>query len=307
MEFMWIGSVNQYAKVLARQTQWKLKKQSGDFTGHKKSLQDYVSFTRASDLLPDADERDDRLSAIVTKAQAGKKLSRDEWEYLRVKAPEMYEKLREIEREQENYEKALKRCKTRDEARRLHVSKLGDIMTAAKNGDSSALFRLNRITQTMTAFTESEEYHKLPTEAEQAIERESERKAKQEALRQEAAVRRAEQEAASQSEAEDEAETEPVSEAEADTKFESVSEAEAADKAAARAEAGDAAYREDIRPAVPRAAEQTTVRQPEPPDGKPMAKGDAAPTVSFGQRAYLDQQRGESRGHSRRRAFDAEA
>ena len=38
------------------------------------------------------------MSSIMTKAQAGRKLSYDEWEYLRVKNPVMYEKLREIEK-----------------------------------------------------------------------------------------------------------------------------------------------------------------------------------------------------------------
>ena len=186
MNTMWIGSLNQYAKGLARQTQWNLKKQSGDYSGHKKSLSDYVSFTKASNVLPGTEEKDNKLTAIMTKAQMGKKLSPDEWEYVRVKNPTMYVKLREAEKEQKAYEEALKRCKTKDEAQRLHISKLGDIMTAAKNGDSSAIVRLNRIRQSMIAFTESEDYKELPTEAELAIEREAERQARQEALREEA-------------------------------------------------------------------------------------------------------------------------
>ena len=199
MDFFSIGSVNQYAKGLARQTQWNLKKWSGDFTSHKKSLRDYVTFTKASDLLHD-DERDDKLSAIVTKAQAGRKLSVDEWQYLREKNPMLYEKLKEIEQEAQNYEETLRRCKTKDEAMRVHMSKLGEIMQAAKDGDGSALYRLNRMTQTMIAFTESEEYHEMPTEAEKAIEREIERKAELEARQEEAAQKKAERESVSEEE-----------------------------------------------------------------------------------------------------------
>lgn len=174
MDLLSIGSASQYAKTQGLKTRWNLKKQSGDFTGHKKSLQDYVNFTKASSVLPDTDETDHKMSGIMTKAQAGRKLSYDEWEYLRAKNPALYEKLKEAEREQEAYEKELRRCKTRDEARRLHMSKLGEILSAAKNGDESALFRLNRLTRTMTDFTASEDYHKLPTETEEAMERKAE-------------------------------------------------------------------------------------------------------------------------------------
>ncbi len=185
MNFFRIGSVNQYVRGLARQTQWSLKQKNGDYAGHRGSLQEYVTFTRASALLPQSEERDDKLSAIVTKAEAGKKLSQEEWDYLRVKNPTLYAHLRELEEEQKGYEKALRRCKTRDEAQRLHVSKLGEVMTAAKNGDAGALLRLNRLTRTMNAFTSGSHYRRLPTEAQQAVEREREREARQEALRRE--------------------------------------------------------------------------------------------------------------------------
>lgn len=310
MDFWLIGSVNQYTKGLARQTQWKLKKQSGDFTSHKKSLQDYVTFTKASDLLPDSEENDTKLSAIVTKAQAGKKLSQDEWEYIKAKNPMLYEKLREIEREQENYEEALKRCKTKDEAQRLHMFKLGEIMAAAKNEDSSALYRLNRMTRTMTEFTASEEYHELPTEGEQAVERENERKAKQEALREEAAVRKEEQKAASQSE-ETDAEEEASSETDADAKVEFASASEDTAKSFSRTEAGfgDSSHTAsaDIQRTVPRAAKQTTPYQTELPDRSAPANDDPAPAMSFGHRAYLNQQSKESHAHPHRRVFDTEA
>ena len=191
MNLLMIGSANQYAKNEALKTQWNLKKQSGDFHGHKKSLSDYVNMTKASSVLPQADADEKKMSAIMTKAEAGRKLSHDEWEYLWAKNPVMYEKLKAIEREQKEYEQELKHCKTRDEARRLHLSKLADVLSAAKNGDGSALFRLNRLTRTMTDFAKSEAYHQMPTEADEAIEREQEREARQEALRMEAEIKEA--------------------------------------------------------------------------------------------------------------------
>lgn len=204
-----IGSASQYAKREALKTQWNLKKQSGDFTSHKKSLSDYVNMTKASSVLPQADADEKKMSAIMTKAEAGRKLSHDEWEYLRAKNPVMYEKLKAIEREQKAYEKELKHCKTRDEARRLHLSKLGEVLSAAKKGDESALIRLNRLTRTMTDFAKSEAYHRMPTEADEAIEREQEREARQEALRMEAEIKEAAADAKQDADTDTENDTEP--------------------------------------------------------------------------------------------------
>ncbi len=304
MDLLSIGSANQYAKNMARRTQWDLKKRSGDFTGHKKSLQDYVNFTKASSVLPQ-DETDHKMSSIMAKAQAGKKLSPDDWEYLKQKNPALYEKLREAEQEQENYEKALRRCKTKDEAQRLHMSKLADIMTAAKNGDEGAIYRLNRLTRSMIAFTESDEYREMPTEAEEAIARESERQAEREALREEAARAEAEREAKTETE---NADAETVGETDAD--------AENAPKDVSKAESDAAPEVETRKKPAPKPdakpkAEIKTAKKPAPeipvsPKGtagpeKPSAT--PTPVVSPGQRAYISQRDAKPR----RREIDAKA
>ena len=172
MEFWQIGSIRQYAKRVGSQTVWEMKKRSGDVNSHGKTLHSYTAQPKAASPLPQED-RDDRLTGIINKAQTGKKLSHADWEYLREKNPQLYQKLRQVEEEAENYEKALRRCKTRDEAQRLHTSKLGEIMVQAKNGDDGALFRLNRMERAMTEFTKGKTYRKLPTEAEEAAEREA--------------------------------------------------------------------------------------------------------------------------------------
>ena len=274
MNLLMVGSASQYAKNAARKTQWDLKKQSGDLTGHKKSLSDYVNITKASSVLPQTDT-DSKMSAIMTKAQAGKKLSYDEWEYLRAKNPVMYEKLREVEKEQKAYEEELKHCKTKDEARRLHLSKLGDILSAAKNGDGSALVRLNRLTRTMTEFTESDEYHELPTEAEESIER-----AREEALRLEEEI--AEQEAGTEEKTVSGTESEPVEDAKADAESKPVAESES-------------------KPI--RKTESEPVRKPK----TDFKFGASAPELSFGRREYVQRRDDFSRDDSRRRAFDADA
>ncbi len=246
-----------------------------------------MNITKASSVLPQTDEADSKMSAIMTKAQAGKKLSYDEWEYLRAKNPVMYEKLREVEKEQEAYEEELKHCKTKDEARRLHVSKLADILTAAKNGDESALVRLNRLTQTMTEFTKSDEYREMPTEAEEAIERESERQAREEALRLEEEIRKraeAEKEAGTEDKPISGTESEPVE----DTESKPVAETNA-------------------KPVTD--AESKPVRKPKAAK-RPKADfkfGAPSPELSFGRREYVHRRDDFSRDDSRRRAFDADA
>ena len=273
MNLLMIGSANQYAKNEALKTQWSLKKQSGDFTSHKKSLSDYVNMTKASSVLPQADADEKKMSAIMTKAEAGRKLSHDEWEYLRAKNPVMYEKLKAIEREQKEYEKELKHCKTRDEARRLHLSKLGEVLSAAKKGDESALIRLNRLTRTMTDFTKSEAYHRMPTEADEAIEREQEREAKQEALRMEAEIKEAAADA--ENELVSDAEPEPVP----DTKPESVTVSDTKSKPAT------------IPDTKSEPATETDIPRP-------------VSVLAFGQRAYVGRRDEAARDASKRKNFD---
>ena len=40
-----MGSVNTYTKTMKLQTQWNLKQQSGDYTSHKKSLDEWIRRT----------------------------------------------------------------------------------------------------------------------------------------------------------------------------------------------------------------------------------------------------------------------
>ncbi len=176
MNLSTIGSVNQYAKGVALKTQWNLKKKSGDVTAHKKGLDDFLSVSSsASRTEQDADN--EKLQKITSKVNVGAKLTEKEMEYLKAKNPQLYEKLRQIEREQKAYEEALRRCKTKDEAQNLHMARVSEAMQAAKSGDGTAAYRMNRMTESLNAFTETDDYQKLSTEAEQSLERKEQREA----------------------------------------------------------------------------------------------------------------------------------
>ena len=181
MDLSTIGSISQYTKTTTLESQWNLKKKSGDVTGHSKGLEDFLSvsssFTRTQE---DADN--EKLQKITDKVNVGAKLTNEEMEYLKEKNPQLYEKLRQIEKEQKAYEDALRHCKSKDEAQRLHMARVGEAMQAAKNGDGTAAYRMNRMSESMTAFSESEEYKKLSTEAEQALEHNEQSEAETKAL-----------------------------------------------------------------------------------------------------------------------------
>ena len=270
MDLSTIGSINQYTKTTALKTQWNLKKKSGNVTGHSKGLDDYLSVNKTfSKTQEDADN--EKLQKITAKVNAGAKLTDKEMEYLKEKNPQLYEKLREIEKEQKAYEEALRHCKSKDEAQRLHMARVGEAMQAAKNGDGTAAYRMNRMSESMSAFSETEEYKKLSTEAEQALERKEQREAEQ--IEQE--PRAAEEKKTKPAEKE-----EPAPEQDAKA-VDAGAPAENTAKAEEPAEAG----------------------KPEPDAERPAIS--AAPR--FGAQAYVTSQESEEKERRRHSAIDTEA
>jgi len=63
-----------------------------------------------------------RLQRIESKLKMGDRLTDEEKKYLQKNAPDMYEKAVKIEKEREEYRRALARCKTEEEARAFHMA-----------------------------------------------------------------------------------------------------------------------------------------------------------------------------------------
>ena len=269
MDLSTIGSISQYTKTTALRTQWNLKKKSGNVTAHSKGLNDFLSvsssFTRTQE---DADN--EKLQQINNKVNAGAKLTDKEMEYLKEKNPQLYEKLCQIEKEQKEYEEALRHCKSKDEVQRLHMARVGEAMQAAKNGDGTAAYRMNRMSESMTAFSETEEYKKLSTEAEQALERKEQREAEQ--IEQE--PKTAEEKQTEQAEKEG-----PVPEQ--NTK---------AVDAGSPAEDASAKTEKPMDSAVP----ETTIERP-------------SVSPHFGAKAYVSQQEAEAQEKKRHKAIEVDA
>lgn len=184
MDFTIISSIGNYTKTLKLQTQWEIKKQSGDVTGHSKSLNDLLSATVASDAEKEHTDGD-KLSEIMQKVYSGKKLSGEELEYLQAKSPELYQKVRDMEQEQKSYENELKKCKTKEDVQRVKMSHIGKSLATVKSVENNPNItmekkletaqlenaRANGIAARTEAFVRSASYKALPTEAEQAEER----------------------------------------------------------------------------------------------------------------------------------------
>ncbi len=184
MDFSTIGSVSQFAKGVALRTQWEIKKQSGDVTGHFRSLNDLLGAVNDTNVGKDH-TNDDKLSEIMQKVYSGRKLSGEELEYLQAKSPELYQKVRDMEQEHKAYENELKKCKTKEDVQRVKMSHIGKSLETVKSVENNPNIttekkletaqlenaRANGIEVRTAAFVRSAAYKSLPTEAEQAEER----------------------------------------------------------------------------------------------------------------------------------------
>jgi hypothetical protein len=192
MDITQIGSLNTYLKQTKLETQWNLKKETGNYSAHTKSLDEWLSDqTEATDATSaytasstssDSSTGDTKLQSIQQKLYTGKTLTAEEKSYLQEKDPIAYGKAQAMEMEQKSYEAELRRCKTKEDVQRLKMAHLGASLTAVKsvennpnittekklevismeNGKNAAL---ERITQ---KFVKKGYYDKLPTDAEKA-------------------------------------------------------------------------------------------------------------------------------------------
>ncbi|MCI8843190.1 MAG: hypothetical protein HFF08_03650 [Oscillospiraceae bacterium] len=175
MDFSMIGSIRNYTKALDLQTKWDQKKKSGDVTAHM-TERDWIQQQ------VDEDRGKDKLRSIKAKLEAGGKLTGEERKYLQSKDPEAYQELEDQEREQKEYERALKRCKTKEDVQRLKASRVGAALTklkAIENNPNIPLekklkifmaekCKMDKFEESTQKFVKRGEYEQLPTENETA-------------------------------------------------------------------------------------------------------------------------------------------
>ncbi|TCL57231.1 hypothetical protein EDD76_10993 [Kineothrix alysoides] len=121
-----------------------------------------------------------QMASISAKLKAGAGLTSEEVKYLQKNSPELYREYLEVRNEKEAYERQLKACKTKEEAERLKINKMGRFMAEVKgimsNGSIPEDKKLELIEKLQKrvmgvqtahmAFVESAEYQELPSEEE---------------------------------------------------------------------------------------------------------------------------------------------
>ncbi len=179
--FTMAGTIKRSVRMAALDQKWQQKKNS--FGQDKKKLTEMtVEERQLQDFREQAEQmrKSQKHANIDAKLAAGEELTPEEIEYLRQNNPQALKDYEDTQRERENYKRALRNCRTKEEVERLKYTKMGQFMAEAKKISSNACIPkgkkvalLKRILQQATAvedehkeFLKTSRYASLPTEEE---------------------------------------------------------------------------------------------------------------------------------------------
>ena len=179
--FTMAGTIKRSVRMAALDQKWQQKKNS--FGQDKKKLTEMTAEERQlQDFREQAEQmrKSQKHANIDAKLAAGEELTPEEIEYLRQNNPQALKDYEDTQRERENYKRALRNCRTKEEVERLKYTKMGQFMAEAKKISSNACIPkgkkvalLKRILQQATAvedehreFLKTSRYVSLPTEEE---------------------------------------------------------------------------------------------------------------------------------------------
>lgn len=179
--FTMAGTIKRSVRMATLDQKWQQKKNS--FGQDQKKLSEMTAEERQlQDFREQAEQmrKSQKHANIDAKLAAGDKLTPEEIEYLRQNNPQALRDYEETQRERENYKRALRNCRTKEEVERLKYAKMGQFMAEAKKISSNACIPkgkkvalLKRILQQATAvedehkeFLKTSRYAGLPTEEE---------------------------------------------------------------------------------------------------------------------------------------------
>lgn len=160
-----MGTMGNYMLQMKRTRLWEMKKSGYDPEVIKKT-EDSINMNVQA-----------RLSAIVGKLKSGKKLSSAEMEFLKVNSPQTYSKAVAIAKEREEYRKKLEKCRTKEDAQRLHTEKLQSLVKEADSGVSpeEIAIRVAQINDEHVSFSSTT---KLPSEEDLRKKKKAQKKVK---------------------------------------------------------------------------------------------------------------------------------
>lgn len=183
------GSVQNAVKLAQLEEDWKRKKEV------KKEQKKEEMTPQMRQLMQYQEEMEqiregNQMASIDAKLKSGSELTPEEMAYLKEKNPEAYQEYEEVKREQEAYKNQLRNCKTKEEAERVKLSKMGNFMAGAKNISQNPnipkekklklmeklLKKTIGVNQVHTEFVKSQEFRNLPTEEEKREEEKEKRK-----------------------------------------------------------------------------------------------------------------------------------
>lgn len=162
------------------QLKWQKKKSTNDFRADGNTKLDPVR-QQAEEIRQSQNDRTAKLkSQIDLKLKSGQRLTPEEMQYLEAHEPEKYRYVKSMQAEQENYERELKSCKTKDEVQKVKMEHTAASLSAVntimhdpaipENKKFELIMRehfKNQAFQESTReFVESGKYAKLPTEEE---------------------------------------------------------------------------------------------------------------------------------------------
>jgi len=193
------GSVQDAVKLNMLNSKWEQKKNTGNALS-KEELNKRENWTPEQRQLNEFQEQlqkqkeGNKRTEIYNKISSGQKLSPEEEQYLGSFDPKSLSEYRQTQAERKAYEEKLKNCKTKDEVQRLKQTSLGVEFSSLKKvlndpyipiseklkKAQQALGKTLNFQEAEAEFVESGEYDKLPSEAEQAIERAKESNAQNE-------------------------------------------------------------------------------------------------------------------------------
>lgn len=185
LDFSVMQSIGKYTKNMEMQMKWKQKKANNNFTADgstKLEWNDPVA-RQAEEIRKSQADGSSKLSTqIRTKLATGKKLTREEMDYLQKNDPQTYQKAKAIEEEQKCYEEELKRCRTKEDVQRVKMNHTAASLSTVNNVKNNPaipegaklgimwqeLMKARALEETMGEFVKSGRYAQLPTEAEKA-------------------------------------------------------------------------------------------------------------------------------------------
>jgi len=182
MDFLSVGSINNYIKNLDMEQKWQTKKRNGDYTADGlKTMTEWLDKQRTEAAeKEDAKNNDPTLKDIHNKLAMGKRLTKGEMQYLQKNDPVVYQKAKALEDEIAAYENKLKNCRTKEEVQKLRMSQVSASLATVKStmnnpaipkGEKLGIImaehnKMRAVEEETMKFIKSREYNELPTEEE---------------------------------------------------------------------------------------------------------------------------------------------